>query len=117
MSKQNELADVTYSLSPQQYENIFNVYEDADIGYFFNLLRTVNFPEDLDPNTYDNYVIEPNDSWPLISWKVYNTVFLWWLICSTNRIQNPSKLPETGTAIKIIKIQYAKNILNDIQAE
>jgi len=117
MPKQNDLTDVTYSLSPQQYENIFNVYEDADIGYFFNLLRSVNFPTDLDPNTYDYYVIEPNDSWPLISWKVYNTVFLWWIICSVNQIQNPTALPAAGNTIKILKVSYVRNILNDIQAE
>lgn len=117
MTKQNELTDVTYSLNTQQYENIFNVYEDDDIGYFFNLLKTVNFPGDLDPNTYDYYIIEPNDTWPLISWKLYNSVLLWWLLCSVNQIQNPTELPVAGEKIKVLRVSYVRNILNNIRTE
>lgn len=117
MSKQNDLTDINYTLSPQQYENIFNVYEDSDIGYFYNLLRTVNFPEDVNQDIYDTYIIEPLDTWPLISWKIYNSVFLWWSICSLNNIQNPLALPKPGTEIKVLKAVYLQNILNNIRMD
>lgn len=115
--KQNDLTDINYNLSPQQYENIFNVYSDQDIGYFFNILKTINFPTDLDPDVYDLYTIEPNDAWPIISWKVYNSVFLWWVLCSVNNIQNPLIMPEPGTQIKILKGIYIRNILNNLESE
>ena len=115
MSTQNDLDDVTYTLSPQQLENIFNVYEDSDIGYFYNILRTVNFPEDIDPVVYDIYTIEPNDTWSLISWKVYNSILLWWSICSLNNISNPLYPLIPGTEIKVLKPMYLQNILNDIR--
>jgi hypothetical protein len=117
MSKQSDITDISYSLSPQQYENIFNVYEDSDIGYFYNLLRTINFPQDLDPNTYNTYIIEPLDTWPLISWKLYNSIFLWWSICSLNNIQNPLEMPDPGTEIKILKPLYLQSVLNNIRTE
>lgn len=114
MSKQNDISDVNYTLSPQQYENIFNVYSDQDIGYFFNLLKTVNFPSDLNPDVYDLYVVQTNDTWPSISWKIYNSIFLWWAICSINNIQNPLVMPPAGTQIKIMKSIYLQNVLNNI---
>jgi nucleoid-associated protein YgaU len=115
--KQNDLTDISYSLSPQQYENIFNVYEDSDNGYFYNILRTINFPSDLNPNSYNTYIIEPLDTWPLISWKVYNSVFLWWTICALNNIQNPIDNLIPGQEIKVLKPIYLQNILNSIKLE
>jgi hypothetical protein len=117
MTKQNQLTDVSYSLSPQQYENIFNVYSDSDVGYFYNLLKTVNFPSDISSDVYDIYVIEPKDTWPLISWKMYNSIFLWWVICSVNNIINPLNMPTPGTEIKIVKTRYLQTILNNIRTE
>ncbi|MDD4110021.1 MAG: hypothetical protein PHS54_00545 [Clostridia bacterium] len=117
MSKQNELTDVSYTLSPQQYENIFNVYEDSEIGYFYNLLRTINFPADLNPDVYNIYVIEPNDTWPLISWKIYNSIFLWWSICALNNIVNPLAAMTPGIEIKVLKPMYLQNILNNIKLD
>lgn len=116
--KQNDINDISYTLSPQQYENIFNVYKDEDLGcYFYNLLRTINFPQDLNPNVYNTYIIQPLDTWPLISWKLYNSIFLWWSICALNNIQNPLEMPAAGTEIKILKGEYLGNILNNIRME
>lgn len=115
--KQNEIIDVKYKLSPQQYENIFNVYEDSELGYFYNLLRTINFPKDISTDTYDIYTVEPMDTWPLISWKLYNSIYLWWVICSVNNIQNPTSTPPAGTELKILKPLYLRNILNSIKVE
>lgn len=115
--KQNNLSDINYKLSNQHYENIFNVYEDENLGYFYNLLKTVNFPKELRSDSYNIYIIQPNDTWPLISWKVYNTIFLWWCICATNNIQNPTKMPPPGTEIKILNELYLRNILNVLQLD
>ncbi len=114
MSKQNDLTDISYTLSPQQYENIFNVYTDPNIGYFYNLLKTINFPADLSSDVYDVYTLMPSDTWPLISWKVYNSIMLWWVICALNNIQNPLIMPPAGTEIKILKVRYLQNVLSDI---
>lgn len=115
--KQNDITDITYTLSPQQYENIFNVYEAADVGYIYNLLRTINFPTDINSDVYNTYIIEPLDTWPLISWKLYNSIFLWWSICSLNNITNPLDMPVAGTEIKVLKPMYLQNILNSIKMD
>jgi hypothetical protein len=93
------------------------VYEDSDVGYFYNLLRTINFPSDANPDTYNIYVIQPADTWPLISWKTYNSIFLWWSICALNNIQNPLEMPQPGIEIKVLKPMYLQNVLNNIRLE
>lgn len=117
--KQNDLTDVTYKLAPQNYENIFNVYEmldsDDQVKYMYNILRKVNFPDDLDPSIYTTYVTKLNDTWPLISWIQYSNVTLWWLICHLNNIANPTVQPEPGTELKILDINVLKNVLNSLK--
>lgn len=95
----NTLADVT----AENYENVFNVYTDNNDFYYYNLLKKVDFPTDIDPNAYDYYEAGPDDFYPLISYKFYNTIKLWWVICAANQINDPTSAPEAGTILKIIK--------------
>lgn len=111
----NEIDDLP-TLDPTFYENIFKVYQ-KDSYYFFNILRKVtlvNEDKAVDPELYDNVIIDGPYSWTLISYKEYGTINLWWLICSINNIKNPVKLPEVGSIIKIIKPKYVKQLLQNI---
>lgn len=116
--RQNEIDDNNISrLVPQQYENIFNVYVDGDGYYFYNLLKTVNFPEDLREDIFSLYTVQDRDTWTGISWKVYNDIRMWWIICAANNITNPLEMPESGTQLKILNIYVVKNILNQLKEE
>jgi len=118
MVKQNDLSDVTYKLSPQNYENIFNVYEDKDTEfYLYNLLRTVNFPTDLDPTKYTNYIVQNGDTWTLLAWKHYRNIKLWWVIVRANEIDDATKQPIAGTELKIIKPTTVRSLLNFLKNE
>ena len=111
----SDVPNPSVQLTPQNMENIFSVNQDASGFYYFNLIRTINFPVDLDPSSYTIYQVAPNDMWPSISWKVYKNVKLWWLICTANQIQNPVIPPTPGTQLKIINRDVVKTILNQIQ--
>lgn len=113
--KHNDIPNVSLKLTSQNLENIFDVYVDEDVGYYYNLLTTVYFPNPLDPDTYDVYYVEPKDSWPLISWKFYNSVKLWWVICSANNIDDPTALPTPGSRLRIIKPNLIKDLLNKLK--
>ena len=114
--KQNEIKDVAIKkLSAQNLENLFYIFEKEDGQYFYNILKTVNVPEDIAPNVYSQYEVVPKDTWPLIAYKFYKDVRLWWLVCSVNQIINPVKQPESGTIIKILKPYIVRNILSDIK--
>jgi len=72
--KQNDIInnkiDVTLKkLDSQNLENLWNIHTTEDGEYFYNLLKTVNFPSDLDPTIYGTYTTVPGDTWPLIAWK------------------------------------------------
>jgi hypothetical protein len=114
--KANDIPNIQYKVPSTNLETIFNVYENDDDNqkYFYNILKTVNIPKDLNPDFYDFYTVKFGDVWPNIAWTFYGNVNLWWLICVTNQIQNPTSFPKPGLIIKIIKTPYITEILNRI---
>jgi hypothetical protein len=114
--KQNEIKELP-DLSIYRYENFFNIYEDEDKNKFYNLLRSINiFPAE-DSSIEDEYVITPNDTWILISYKYYGTIYLWWLVCEYNRITNPVIVPETGTILKLLKKDLVWNVISNLNKQ
>jgi len=113
---QNTIPDLP-KLQNENYENIFNIFADKDGFYYYNLLQTVIIPSDLPKGYYDNYNVLNGDTWPYISYKVYSTPNLWWLITAVNNIINPLEKLEPGTSLSILKTQYVSLILNQISTQ
>lgn len=112
--KQNNIPTLP-TLSQLKLENLFNVYNNGS-NYFYNLIGTVNIPQDLDAETYVDYTVPANNMpWTLISYKVYSTIDLWWLICSINNIKDPTKFPTAGTVLKVLTPDYVSSILEAIK--
>jgi len=114
--KQNDIKDNSISkLDAQNLENLFNVYQLTDGTYFYNITKTTNFPTDLDPNLFTEYVVVHKDVWPTIAWKHYKDVRLWWLVCAVNHIKDPTKLPEPGAVIKMLRPDVVRSVLSEIK--
>ena len=112
----NDKIDLTLKkLKPQNLENLWNIHTTEEGAYFYNLLKTVNFPDDLNPNIYGEYTTEPGDTWPLIAYKHYEDVSLWWLLCMLNNIQDPTAQPTPSTKIKILAVDIARDVLTEIR--
>lgn len=109
--------DVLPKLNDYNYENLFKVYRDSDdTPYYYNILNTIAFPSDLDPSVYYEYTVPgPFITWTNLSYKVYGTIKLWWIICLTNNIINPTQYPEGGAKLKIIRPEYVREILSSIK--
>lgn len=107
---------LNYEITPENFENILNVYKDKDDFYFFNLLNTIHFPADLDVNTYDIYIAKPDDWYTIISYRFYKTIKLWWVICGMNNIIDPTYPPYVGRQLKILKPFYLHQVLSTIQS-
>lgn len=105
-------------ISLYSFENFLNVYEDSSTGKnFYNLLRSINvFPSGNDA-VEDEYVVMPSDTWVYISYKYYNTMDLWWLVCCYNQIINPTSMPVNGTVLKLLKSKYVGTVLNELQKQ
>jgi LysM repeat protein len=102
------------NLEDTTFENIFHIYQDKDEKYFYNLLNTIHIPQNLPDAYYTTYSVSPVDTWPLISYNVYNDTKLWWLILLTNNISNPTIPLKPGTELKILKTSIVSEILTEL---
>ena len=109
----NNEIDELLELSDFNYENIFKMYKVDDF-YAFNILKTVNLPQDLAPKHFDWVIIDRKMSWTNLSFLEYGTLKLWWLICLANGIINPVQFPTQGARIKVIKKEVVPQILRQI---
>lgn len=112
-TKQRDIEDLP-KLSIENFENIFNVYKDEKGMYFYNLLNSIIFPKNLPSSLFSQHVIAAGDSWPLISYKYYNTPNLWWIILLANDITNPILFPKVGTLLLIPTNDVVREILNQL---
>jgi hypothetical protein len=110
--KNNEIKALS-KISKSRYENIFNVGTNNEY-YFYNIIKTVKFPEDLSPGIFYNKTITNKAPYTAISFDVYSTQDLWWFILLTNNITNPISVVQPGTVLKIIKKEYVDDIINNI---
>jgi hypothetical protein len=100
------------SISLYSFENFLNVYRDNDSNYnFYNLLRSINVFPSNNEEAEMQYTIAYSDTWASISYKNYNTLDLWWLVCAYNNIIDPTKIPAPGTTLKILKSQYVGQVI------
>jgi hypothetical protein len=106
-----------YENTPECIENLFNINADEDGYYYFNLLKTVNFPSDLAENTFDWYRVKPNEPLTVISYNAYKTIKLWWVIAGANNIFDVTTPPKPGTLLKIVKPYYVSDIIQAISKE
>jgi len=110
---QNNIAELG-NLDEYSYENIFKVYT-VDGYFMYNILKRVDFPDNIDETLVDYVRVDSKISWTNLSFKMYGTIKLWWLITCFNSIQNPVYLPEPGTILRILKPQYVKSVLDQIK--
>lgn len=119
--KNNDYEDVN-TIQLTDLANIFNVYEDGNLGNFqlsYSINRTFNIIglDNINRKYYDNYIIKELDTWLSISYQIYNTTRLWWLVCKMNNVTDPTQSPVVGDQIKLLKKTYIDNILETIENE
>jgi len=114
----NEPVENLNKLSMYKFENFFKVYEDIGRGlYYYNILKNVSIFPANDPSVETEYFTKYEDTWPLISYKNYNTMDLWWLVCEYNQITNPVKHPEVGTKLKILNSSFVGPIILELNKQ
>ena len=57
-------------------------------------------------DTYHQIKAGEEGRWDLISYKYYQTVNYWWLICIANAISDPFESPPAGTLIRVPSLEY-----------
>lgn len=111
---QNNIEELP-KLSPTKYENIFKVYTTTNKQYYYNILNTIQLPDDINPSIFYTIQVSQKMPWTMISFNEYQTMDLWWLICLANKIDDPLRLAEVGTNLNIIRTEFIKFILDEIK--
>tara|TARA_R100000908_G_C3732030_1_gene131092 strand:+ start:364 stop:741 length:378 start_codon:yes stop_codon:yes gene_type:complete len=116
-TKQNNITELN-KLSDELYESIFNVnlIENKDKSfYFYNTLEKVIFPEFINTEVFDIKTLDTDTSWTNLSFKIYETISLWWVIFLLN---NPTYVfkAKAGRTYKFIKPEYISNVLTRLNS-
>lgn len=107
--KQRDIKELN-SLGEELLENIFNVYQ-KDGMYFYNILQSIQFPDNLPSNLFETYKIVYGDTWPFISYKTLKSPNMWWILLMVNKIQNPLEPLLPGNFILVPREEVVREIL------
>jgi len=118
--KQNDFENLDNYLDQYDLANILNVYNDSKLGSFsitYNMNRTLNILDinNIDNSYFNTYTVNDNDTLIAISYKIYKTTRLWWLIAKMNGFYDPTQTLNTGINLKILKAEYISSILDNIR--
>ena len=118
-SKQKDISQLP-AISRDRYENIFNVYtakKDDSTYYYYNILKKISIDtENISPDVFKYIQVNRRLPWTTISYQEYSTQHLWWLILLTNNIINPIILPKIGDVLKIVRQEYVKEIVSQLNS-
>lgn len=97
-------------------ENIFNIYEDDKQNLKYNLNQTLYL--NVNPENLKSYTLDHEMFWPLISYKIYNTTHLAWLLMKVNNV--PAKYIfsslRAGATVKYLDADIVKSIVQQMRA-
>jgi hypothetical protein len=107
--------DVSY-LKVTDFENFFNIYEDTYRlnNKVYNLNSTLYL--DIDESSLTDYQLTHDLQWSLISYNVYGTTRLTWLLWKINNVK-PNRVLETvraGTTVKVLPMNKVQDIVMNI---
>lgn len=93
------------------FEQFFNIYK-IDNNYQFNFNSTLYLNINQDMLLF--YTLVGDMHWPLISYQLYGTTRLAWLLMKINNVstQNIFNIVPAATTIKYVDINIVKKIIN-----
>lgn len=101
-----EQLDIQY-LKITDFENYLNIYE-KNRKYYYNLNNSIYF--DVDTSRLETYTVTSNAFWPLISYKIYHTTRLAWLLCKINNVSTKDIFKQKHPGDKVY---YYPKLLKD----
>jgi hypothetical protein len=87
---QNNISELP-ALDSVRYENIFKLYntqKGSNNYYFYNILNKVVIPDVIDEDLVTTITLDRRLPWTTLSYKLYGTIYLWWLIYILNKPKN-----------------------------
>ena len=100
-------------LGEYRFENVFRVHKTGD-QHFYNILKSITMPDVIPPKYYFTYTVDRSMPYTALSYMMYKTIDLWWLICTVNKIHDPTSFIAPGSIIKIIRQSQVPFIIDEI---
>lgn len=115
--KEIEFKDGDTSRKITDFEHFFEVYLDKHGNYSFNLNQNLYFKSDR--SKLKHYICQHDMFWPLISYNLYKTPRLAWVLMKVNdvRVEDMFKPVLAGQSIAYISKETIQAILAQFQDE
>lgn len=114
-----KLADLDFDdkkkwLKITDFENIFDINIDKKENYCYNLNQTIYF--NVSDSSFSEYICTNVMSWPLISYTLYGTTRLAWILMKFNNVNasNVFNRKYPGDIVKYIQLEQLQDIISTI---
>jgi len=112
-----------YELTDKQINNfsflrLFNILLDEDRETkFMNIFRSYILNDSVFTETafYNTYKVANGEFWDNISYNLYDTPYLWWILAILNNTVNPFEELEDGQIIKVLREDFVYTLVKDLE--
>jgi hypothetical protein len=97
---------------------LFNTLLDSDRETkFLNIFRSYISNEDIfrDVSLFETYEVANGEYWDNVSYNLYETPYLWWVIALLNNIVNPFEELEDGDQLNVLRTEYVYQLTTDLE--
>jgi hypothetical protein len=97
---------------------LFNVLLDEDRETkFLNIFRSYIANEDVftDVAFFETYEVSNGKYCDNVSFNLYQTPYLWWVIALLNNIVNPFEELENGDQLNVLRDEYVYTLTSDLE--
>lgn len=97
---------------------LFNTLLDEDRETkFLNIFRSYISNENIfsDIAFFDTYEVSNGEYWDNVSYNLYDTPYLWWVIALLNNTSNPFEELEDGDLLNVLREEYIYQLTVDLE--
>jgi len=104
--------------STYSFLRLFNTLLDEDRETkFLNIFRSYIGNENIfsDIAFFDTYEVSNGEYWDNVSYNLYETPYLWWVIALLNNTVNPFEELEDGDLLNVLREEYVYQLTVDLE--
>ncbi len=97
---------------------LFNILLDNDRETkFTNIFRSYIANEDIFSQIafFETYKVSNGEYWDNVSYNLYESPFLWWVVALLNNIVNPFEQLEDGDLLNVLRDDYVYTLTQDLE--
>jgi hypothetical protein len=97
---------------------LFNILLDEDRETkFMNIFRSYIANESVftDISFFETYEVANGEYWDNVSFNLYKTPYLWWVIALLNNTTNPFEELEDGKQLNVLRDEYIYVLTSDLE--